>query len=48
MSARTYLNEKYERLSVDYEKLLRMVIDIRSQMGGTCAPPYWPYNPWDD
>ena len=43
-----HLNEKYEWLSVDYEELLRMVIDIRSQMSGTCAPPYWPYNPWDD
>jgi hypothetical protein len=33
----THLNEKYEWLSADYEELHRMVMDIRSQMGGTCA-----------
>jgi hypothetical protein len=38
----TYLNEKYEWLSADYEELRRMVIDIRSQMSGTYTPPIGP------
>jgi len=36
----THLNEKYEQLSVDYEELRRMIMDIRSQLGGTYAPSY--------
>ena len=36
----THLNEKYERCSMDYEELLLMVMDIRSQMGGVCVPLY--------
>jgi len=39
----THLNEKYEWLSADYEELRRMILDIRSQMGGTYTPSYWPY-----
>jgi len=39
----THLNEKYKQLSTEYEELRRMVMDIGSQMGGTCAPPFWPY-----
>jgi len=35
-----HLNEKYEQLSVDYEELRRMIMDIRSQLGGTYAPSY--------
>ena len=44
----THLNEKYKRLSTEYEELHRMVMDIRSQMGGTCAPPFWPYGLGND
>jgi hypothetical protein len=44
----THLNEKYERLSTDYEELRRMVMDIRSHMSGTYTPPYWPHNPGND
>jgi len=44
----THLNEKYERLSADYEELRRMVMDIRSQMDGTRTPSYWPYGPGND
>jgi hypothetical protein len=36
----TDLNEKYERRSIDYEELLLMVMDIRSQMVGVCVPLY--------
>jgi hypothetical protein len=34
----THLNEKYERLTVDYEELHRMVMKIRSQISSTCVP----------
>jgi len=40
-----HLTEKYEQLSANYEQLCRMVIDIKSQMGGTCVPFFWPYGP---
>jgi hypothetical protein len=33
-----HLTEKYERLSVDYEQLCQMVMDMRSHMGDTCVP----------
>jgi len=36
----THLTEKYERLSTDYEQLHQMVMEMRSHMGGTCAPPF--------
>jgi len=35
-----HLTEKYEQLSVNYEELCRLVMDMRSQMGGTCAPSF--------
>jgi len=44
----TNLIEKYERLSKDYEQLFQMVMDMRIQMGGTCAPSFWPYGPRND
>jgi hypothetical protein len=34
----THLTKKYKQLSVDYEQLRQMVMDTRSQLGGTCAP----------
>ena len=43
-----HLIEKYERLSADYEQLRQMVMDMRSQMGGMSAPPFWPYVPGKD
>jgi hypothetical protein len=44
----THLIEEYEQLYVDYDELRRMAMDMRSQMGGTCAPPFWPYGPGND
>jgi hypothetical protein len=44
----TCLTEKYEQLSADYEQRRQMFIDIRSQMSGTCASPFWPYGPGND
>ena len=44
----THLNEKYERLTADYEKLCQIVIEIRSHMDDPCAPPYWIHSPGDD
>ena len=41
----THLNKKYEWLSVEYEELCRMVMDIRSQMSGTYTPPIGPTIP---
>ena len=43
----THLIEEYERLYADYDELRRMAMDIRSQIGGTCAsslllPNFWP------
>ena len=38
----------YKRLSTDYEELRRMIMDMRSQIGATCAPPFWPYGPRND
>jgi hypothetical protein len=39
------LKQQYEQLSTDYEQLRQMVMDIRSQMGDTCAPLFWPFGP---
>jgi hypothetical protein len=36
----THLNEKYERLFAHYEELRRMVMNMRSLVGHTCAPLY--------
>jgi hypothetical protein len=44
----SHLNEKYEQLSADYEELRQVVMEMRSQMGGTCASLYWPHIPGDD
>ena len=40
-----HLTEKYERLSANYKELYRMVMDMRSHMGGTCMPPFSPFGP---
>jgi len=32
------LKQQYERLSMDYEQLHQMIMDIRSQMSDTYAP----------
>ena len=39
------LQQQYERLSADYEQLRQMVVDIKSHMGDSCAPPFWPFDP---
>jgi len=39
------LKQQYERLSEDYEQLLQMVMDIRSQIGDTCAPHFLSFGP---
>jgi len=41
----TNLNEKYKRPNADYEELHRVVMKMRSHMGGPYAPPYWPHGP---
>jgi len=38
-----HLTEKYEQLSVNYEQLRQMVMNITSQSRDTCAPPFWLY-----
>ena len=40
----THLTKKYEQLSANYEQLRQMVMNMASQSGDTCAPPFWPYN----
>jgi len=35
----THLTNQYQQLSVDYEQLRLMVMDMKSHMDGTCAPP---------
>jgi len=40
------LKQQYERLSIDYDQLRQMVMDIRSRMGDdTCASLFWSYSP---
>jgi hypothetical protein len=39
------LKQQYERLLADYEQLRQMVMDIRLQIGDTCAPPFWSFSP---
>ena len=41
----TYIDADYEQLSTEMTELLWLVMEMRSQMSGTCAPPYWPYDP---
>jgi hypothetical protein len=43
----THLNEKYERLSTNYEELCWVVMEMISQIGDICEPPYWPHDPRD-
>jgi hypothetical protein len=38
------LTEKYEQLSMNYEQLRLMVMNMTGQSGDTCAPPFWSYN----
>jgi len=44
----TYLNEKYEWLTANYEKLRRLVIEMISQIGGTYALSNWPHSLGDN
>jgi hypothetical protein len=44
----TYFNEKYERLTTDYEKLRQMAMEIRSHMGDPCVPLSWLHDPSDN
>ena len=38
------LKQQYERLSMDYNHLRQMVMEMRSRMGDdTCATPSWLY-----
>jgi len=37
--------EKYERLTMDYEELRQVVIEMRINMSDPCASLYWPYGP---
>ena len=41
----THFTKKYKQLSENYEQLHQMVMNITSQSGDTCAPPFWPYGP---
>jgi len=44
----THLTEQYQQLSADYEQFHQMVMDMRSQMSGTCVPLCWLYGPGND
>jgi hypothetical protein len=44
----THLTEQYQQLSADYEQFHQMVMDMRSQIGGTCVPLCWLYGPGND
>ena len=41
----THLNEKYERLTADYEEFHQLIMKMRSHVGGTYAPPNCPHGP---
>ena len=43
-----WMKQQYQRLSADYEQLCQMIMDIRSHMGDTCAPPFWSFSPGND
>jgi hypothetical protein len=45
---RPILMIKYEGLIADYEELRRLVMEMRSQMGGLCAPYNWAPGLGDD
>jgi hypothetical protein len=38
------LTEKYEQLSMNYEQLRLMVMNMTRQSGDTCALSFWSYN----
>jgi hypothetical protein len=42
------LTQQYQQLSTDYEQLRQIVLDMRSQMDGTRAPPFWSYGSGND
>jgi len=43
------LKQQYAQLSVDYQHLHQMIMDIRSKMSDdTCAPPFWLFYPGND
>ena len=35
---------EYAQQKTDHEQLHEMVMNMASQSGDTCAPPFWPYN----
>jgi hypothetical protein len=45
---RPILMIKYEGFIVDYEELRRLVMEMRSQICGLCAPSNWPHGLDDD
>jgi hypothetical protein len=44
----TRLTTNYERLSAEMVKLRQLVIEMRSQMGGTFTPSYFPHSLSED
>jgi hypothetical protein len=42
------LKQQYQQLSTDYKQLRQLVMDMRSQMGATCALFFWSYGPGND
>jgi len=44
----TYLAANYERLSAKKAKLHQLIMEMRSQMSGICAPFYLPHGPSED
>jgi hypothetical protein len=42
------LTQQYKQLSADYEQLRQIIIDIRSQMDGMCAPSFLLYGLGND
>jgi hypothetical protein len=40
------LKQQYQQLSMNYDELRQIVMEMRSKMGDdTCAAPFWPYGP---
>jgi hypothetical protein len=44
----THLAADYERLNAETGELCRLVMEMRSYMGGTCVPSYSPHGPGED
>jgi len=43
------LKQQYQQLSMNYDELRLIVMELRSKMGDdTCAAPFWPYGPGND